>query len=128
MCIRDSGGGLKNDYSPKTIARHEVLCNLDDVIRSAARLLKTSGRFYMVHRPHRLVDIICKLREYKLEPKTMRFVHPFVDKEPNIVLIEAIRNGRPMLKNLPPIIIYEKDGTYTQDYIDMYYGETEDTK
>ena len=66
MCIRDSGGGLKNDYSPKTIARHEVLCNLDDVIRSAARLLKTSGRFYMVHRPHRLVDIICKLREYKL--------------------------------------------------------------
>ena len=82
----------------------------------------------MVHRPHRLVDIICKLREYKLEPKTMRFVHPFVDKEPNIVLIEAIRNGRPMLKNLPPIIIYEKDGTYTQDYIDMYYGETEDTK
>ena len=124
----NDGGGLKNDYSPKTIARHEVLCNLDDVIRSAARLLKTSGRFYMVHRPRRLVDIICKLREYKLEPKTMRFVHPFVDKEPNIVLIEAIRNGRPMLKNLPPIIIYEKDGTYTQDYIDMYYGETEDTK
>ena len=83
--------GLKNPDLPKAIARHEVLCTLDDVAREAAKLLRPGGRFYMVHRPHRLIEIITALTKYKLEPKRMKMVHPFVDKEANMVLIEAVR-------------------------------------
>ena len=85
--------GLKNPDLPKAIARHEVLCTLDDVAREAAKLLRPGGRFYMVHRPHRLIEIITALTKYKLEPKRMKMVHPFVDKEANMVLIEAVRGG-----------------------------------
>ena len=83
--------GLKNPELPKAIARHEVFCALDDVCREASLLLKSGGRFYMVHRPHRLAEIITALKTYKLEPKRMKLVHPFVDKEANMVLIEAVR-------------------------------------
>jgi len=79
--------GLKNPDLPKAIARHEVLCSLEDVVREGARLLRPGGRFYMVHRPHRLVEIIAVLKEWRLEPKRMKMVHPFVDKEANMVLI-----------------------------------------
>lgn len=85
--------GLKNPELPKAIARHEVFCALDDVCREASLLLKSGGRFYMVHRPHRLAEIITALKTYKLEPKRMKLVHPFVDKEANMVLIEAVRGG-----------------------------------
>ena len=90
--------GLKNPELPKAIARHEVFCALDDVCREASLLLKSGGRFYMVHRPHRLAEIITALKTYKLEPKRMKLVHPFVDKEANMVLIEAVRGGRSMMK------------------------------
>ncbi len=90
--------GLKNPDLPKAIARHEVLCTLDDVAREAAKLLRPGGRFYMVHRPHRLIEIITALTKYKLEPKRMKMVHPFVDKEANMVLIEAVRGGKSMIK------------------------------
>lgn len=113
--------GLKNPDVPKAIARHEVLCNLDDVVREAAMVLKPAGRFYMVHRPHRLVEIINKLTEYKLEPKRIKFVHPFIDKEANMVLIEAVRGGKPMAKLEAPIIVYKEPGEYT-DEIKSIYG------
>lgn len=96
--------GLKNPELPKAIARHEVFCTLDDVCREASLLLKSGGRFYMVHRPHRLAEIITALKTYKLEPKRMKLVHPFVDKEANMVLIEAVRGGRSMMKVEAPII------------------------
>lgn len=117
----NEGGGLKNDYSPKTIARHEVLCNLGDIISGASKLLKTGGRFYMIHRPHRLADIIITMRQYKLEPKKIRFIHPFVEKEPSMVLIEGIRGGKPMVKVMPPLIIYGSNGKYTEEIIEIYY-------
>ena len=98
--------GLKNPELPKAIARHEVFCTLDDVCREASLLLKSGGRFYMVHRPHRLAEIITALKTYKLEPKRMKLVHPFVDKEANMVLIEAVRGGRSMMKVEAPIIVY----------------------
>lgn len=85
------GHGLANAQGPKTIARHEVLCTLDDIIRESARMLKPGGRFYMVHRPFRLAEILMKMSEAHLEPKRMRLVYPYVDKEPNMVLIEGIR-------------------------------------
>lgn len=90
--------GLKNPEMPKAIARHEVLCNLEDVIRESAKMLKPKGRFYMVHRPHRLVDIISLMRQYRIEPKRIRMVHPFADKEANMVLIEGCRGGKSMVK------------------------------
>ena len=112
--------GLKNPDLPKAIARHEVFCTLDDVCREASLLLKSGGRFYMVHRPHRLVEIITALKTYKLEPKRMKLVHPFVDKEANMVLIEAVRGGRSMMKVEAPIIVYREPGVYTREIYDVY--------
>ncbi|MDE5781404.1 MAG: tRNA1(Val) (adenine(37)-N6)-methyltransferase [Lachnospiraceae bacterium] len=112
--------GLKNPNLPKAIARHELLCTLEDVIRETSLLLKPGGRFYMVHRPHRLAEIIYTLKEYKLEPKRMRFVHPFADREANMVLIESARGGNPMIKIEKPLIVYEKQGIYTTEIYDIY--------
>ncbi len=115
-------GGLKNSYDPKTIARHEVLCTLDDIAFAAQKLLKFGGKLFMVHRPHRLTDIMCTLREHKLEPKRIRFVQPYINREPNMVLIEAVRSGKPMVKVMPSLVIYKDDGTYTDEIIDIYYN------
>ena len=117
----NEGGGLKNGYSPKTIARHEVLCSLEDVVDAAARLLVPQGRLYMVHRPHRLTDIMVTLRNHRLEPKRLRFVHSYADREPVMVLVEAVSNGKPMVKVMPPLIIYKEDGEYTGEIMKIYY-------
>lgn len=112
--------GLVNPEMPKAIARHELLCSLDDVIREGAKVLKPGGRFYMVHRPMRLVEIINTLTKYKLEPKRIRMVHPYVNKEPNMVLIEAVRGGKPQLTVEPPLVVYEDINVYTQEIYDIY--------
>ncbi len=112
--------GLKNPDMPKAIARHEVLCTLEDVVGAAAGLLKPGGRFYMVHRPHRLIEIISALTKYRLEPKRMKMVHPFSDREANMVLIEAVRGGRSMIKVEAPIIVYKEPGVYTDEIYDIY--------
>ena len=112
--------GLTNLEAPKAIARHELLCTLEDVISQAARLLKPGGNFYMVHRPFRLVDIITLLRTYGVEPKRMKMVYPFVDKEPNMVLIEANRGGRPRLSVEKPLIVYKEPAVYTDEIYDIY--------
>lgn len=112
--------GLVNPDMPKAIARHELLCTLEDVIREGAKVLRPGGRFYMVHRPMRLVEIINMLTKYKLEPKRLRMVHPYVDKEPNMVLIEAVRGGKSMLKVDPPLVVYQAPNTYTSEIYDIY--------
>lgn len=112
--------GLKNPELPKAIARHEVLCTLEDVAGQAARLLRPGGRFYLVHRPHRLIEIISALTRAGLEPKRMKFVHPFVDKEANMVLIEAVRGGKSMIKVEAPIIVYKEPGVYTDEIYTIY--------
>ena len=112
--------GLKNPDLPKAIARHEVLCTLDDVAREASRVLKTGGRFYMVHRPHRLAEIITVLRGYKLEPKRMKMVHPFADRGANMVLIEAVKGGGVFLKMEAPVIVFKEPGVYADEIRDVY--------
>lgn len=112
--------GLKNPELPKAIARHEMLCTLEDVVREAALLLKTGGRFYMVHRPRRLAEIIAVLKAYKLEPKRMKLVHPFVDKEANMVLIEAVRGGGSMMKVEAPVIVFQAPGVYSEEIRTTY--------
>lgn len=115
--------GLQNAHLPKTIARHEVLCTLEDVVSQAAKVLVSKGRFYMIHRPFRLAEIMGVLMKYKLEPKRMQLVHPYVDKEPTMVLIEAMYGANSRITVEKPLIIYEKDGSYTQDLLDIYGRE-----
>lgn len=112
--------GLTNPNEAKAIARHEILCTLEDVIRESARLLKPQGRFYMVHRPFRLAEIMCLMHQYGLEPKRMRLVYPFVDKEPNMVLIEGLRGGKPRITVEKPLIVYKEPGVYTDEIYDIY--------
>lgn len=116
----NNNNGIKNDLQPKSIARHEILCTLDDVIKNASSLLKVGGRFYMVHRPSRLPEIIVTLKKYKLEPKRLRFVHPYICKEPNMILIESVRHGKPLLKVEPPLVVYKSVGEYTDEIYDIY--------
>jgi tRNA1(Val) A37 N6-methylase TrmN6 len=112
--------GLKNPELPKAIARHEILCSLDDVLRESASVLKPKKSLYMVHRPFRLAEIFRTMAKYHLEPKRMCLVHPYLHKEPNMVLIEAVRDGNPMIKIEPPIIVYESAGVYTRQILDFY--------
>ena len=112
--------GLQNPYMAKAIARHEILCTLEDVVSQAARVLKDRGRFYMVHRPFRLAEIFQALTKYKLEPKRMQLVYPFVDREPNMVLIEALKGGNSRITVEKPLIVYEKPGVYTDEILKIY--------
>ncbi|CCZ63907.1 putative uncharacterized protein [Roseburia sp. CAG:50] len=112
--------GLTNLYEAKTIARHEVLCNLEDIIRESARLLMPGGRFHMVHRPFRLAEIISLMVQYRMEPKRMRLVYPYVDREPNMVLIEGLRGGKSRMTVEKPLIVYKEPGKYTDEIYDVY--------
>lgn len=115
-----SNNGLINPDTPKAIARHEILCTFEDVARESTKLLKNSGRLYLVHRPFRLVELFSTLTKYTLEPKRMRLIYPFADKEPNMVLIEAVKGGGSMMKIEPPLIVYEKPNVYTEEVKKLY--------
>lgn len=112
--------GLQNPQMPKAIARHEILCTLEDIVRETSKILKSRGKFYMIHRPFRLPEIFYTLMKYHLEPKRMRLVYPYVDKEPNMVLIEAMKGGNPRLKTEKPLIVYESPGVYTREILEHY--------
>ena len=112
--------GLTNPHVPKAIARHEILCTFDDVACQAARVLKDRGRFFLVHRPFRLVELMATLTKYKLEPKRMQLVYPFIDKEPNMVLIEACKGGNSRIQVERPLVVYERPGVYTKDILELY--------
>lgn len=115
--------GLTGENRAKTIARHETLCSLEDVIAQASRLLNEHGRFYMVHRPFRLAEIFHVMIQYKIEPKRMRLVHPYAEKEPNLVLIEGSRGGKSRITVEKPLIVYEKPGVYTNEILEIYGRE-----
>lgn len=112
--------GIKNPELPKAIARHEILCSLEDVIRESAYLLKENGRFYMVHRPFRLVEIITIMTKYHLEPKRMKLVCPYQNKEPNMVLIEGLKGGKSGIKIEAPLVVYKEPNIYTDEIFDIY--------
>lgn len=112
--------GLVNPDLPKAIARHEICCTLEDVAAQTERLLRPGGRFYLVHRPFRLAEIMTVLTAHHLEPKRMRLVYPFIDKEPNMALIEAMRGGRPRITVEKPLIVYKAPGVYHSEIYDIY--------
>ncbi|GIO20932.1 methyltransferase [Oceanobacillus oncorhynchi subsp. incaldanensis] len=105
-----------------TIARHEVYCTLEDVVKACKRYVRPGGKVAMVHRPGRLVDIIEQFRKYRIEPKRVQFVYPKQGKEANMLLIEGIRDGKADVKILPPFYIYEQDGSYTKQAEEVIYG------
>lgn len=112
--------GMTGENDRKTIARHEVLCTFDDVAREAAAVLKPGGTFYLVHRPFRLVELFHVMTKYRLEPKRMKLVHPYVDKEPNMVLVEAKKGGNSRIAIESPLIVYKEPGVYTDEIYDIY--------
>ena len=100
--------GLRNPDSARAVARHEVLCSLDDILRESMRLLQDKGRFYMIHRPFRLTEIMIKMNHYKIEPKRIQYIYPHIDREPAMMLIEGVRGAKPRVTVEPPIIIYDR--------------------
>lgn len=116
--INEHGKQNPNDY--KAIARHEVLCNLEDIMREAKLLLKTKASFYMIHRPFRLAEIFSVMIKYNIEPKIMQLVYPFEGTEPNLVLIKGVKNASSRLTVKKPLIVRNADGTYTEDVLEIY--------
>ena len=112
--------GLKNEDKVQFISRHEVMCNLEDIAKTAASLLNSNCSIYMIHRADRLVDIIQTFKKYKLEPKKIRFVYPKINKEPNLILIKATKGGGEFLKVEKPLIVYNENGTYTDEILKIY--------
>ena len=112
--------GVINENEKKLISRHEIAASLEDFIKITKDLLKDKGEFYMVHKPDRLVDILSLMRIYNIEPKVIQFVCANKDKEPNLVLIKGVKNANPFLKIENNLYIYEKDGKYTKEILEIY--------
>lgn len=112
--------GVQNIDASKAAARHEIYCTLEDVVREASKVLKANGRFYMVHRPERLGDIMEAFIKYKFKLKRIQSVHPMAGKEASLILIEAVRYGNPYVKVEAPIILYERPGVFTEQYREIY--------
>jgi len=119
--------GLTNLYEPKTIARHEVALSLKDVVAAAGYILPQNGSFFMIHKPFRLAEIFMVMKEYHIEPKRMRLVHPYIDKEPTMVLIEGLKGGRERITVEPPLVIYKEPNLYS-DEIYQIYGKKKQTE
>lgn len=109
----------------QAIARHEIHCTLEEVIQSGSRLLRPGGKLSMVHKPLRLAEIISLMQKYRLEPKIIRFVHPRLHMEANMVLIECIKDGKPEVRLQPPLIVYDDEGNYCKEMMEVYYGTSE---
>jgi len=117
-----SSGDVKGNVH-QAMARHEIGCTLEDVVAACARNVKIGGRVSMVHRPSRMADIIDLMRRYRIEPKRVRFVHPRREAEANMILIEGTRDGKPEIRLLPPLIVYEEDGEYAPELLAVFYGQ-----
>ena len=113
-------GGLHNDTTAYNLARHEIAVSWEEIVQAAAHLLKPGGTFSVVHKPFRLPELMQILQKYKLEPKRMQMVQPYAVKEPNMVLLEAVQGGGPQLTVLPTLVVYNPDGSYTRQLLDMY--------
>ena len=112
--------GIVNPADTKAISRHEVLINLEELVYSAARLLKEGGKFYMIHRPERLKDIILSLDKNKFAPKRIKFIHSRAGDKPSMLLVESVKSGGDFLKIEEPIYVYNEDGTSTDEILRMY--------
>ncbi len=117
---KEAGGGLVNKNDPTTLARHEILCSLEDIIRVSSILLAPQGKLCMIHRPERLADILCIMRQYHIEPKRLRFVHPMPEKTATMILVEGAYCGKPKLFLDPPLYVYKEPGVYSDELLHIY--------
>ncbi len=117
------GRGAQNEAGPIAIARHEILCNLENVVRAGSRLVRYGGRMTMVHRPERLSDIMVSMEKHRLKPRRLQTVHPGPGRKPNMILIEAQLGGNPELIMQEPFFVYHEDGSYTRSFWDVYYPD-----
>lgn len=117
---KENHGGIQNKTDNLTIARHEILCSLEDIIKVSSTLLKPGGKLFMIHRPERLADILCLMRSYKIEPKRLRFVHPSPSKTATMILVEGARQGNPKLFLEPPLYVHDENGNYTDEINEIY--------
>lgn len=115
-----AGGGVKNSSAERRAARHEGEAGIAEVCGSAAALLQNGGRFVLIFPAPRLLELLDAMRAKAIEPKRVRMVHPRLDKAPNLALVEGVRNGRPMLHFLPPLIVRDQNGRETDDLRSMY--------
>ena len=115
-----NGTGAKNENKQKIIARHEVETTLSEILNISYKLLKDKGEFFMIHRVDRLVDILSEMRAQRLEPKEIQFIHPYVNKSPNLVMLRAVKNGGRELKVLDPLVVYNNNGEYTDEILKIY--------
>ena len=115
-----SNSGLQNEIEEKKISRHEIYCNIEDICQKSNYLLKDKGEIYMIHRPERLVDVICSLRKFGLEPKELRYVQSNIQSTPVLFLVKAVKNGGSFLKTLKPLIVYNENGEYTKEIKEIY--------
>ena len=120
--------GVTNDSQTKIIARHEVLCNLEDVIKAAFFALKEKGNLYIIHRPERIVDLLESMRRNRIEPKVIRLIEPKEGKKPNLVLVKGTKYGNPFVQVREPLIVYNGDGTYTEEIKQIYGVNQEGAK
>jgi len=111
-----------NDNEFLTIARHEIKINLKEIIKSAAKILDNRGKFAMVHRPQRMIEILNLMQKYDIEPKRIKFVYPKYNKESHILLVEGIYKGKKGLKIEPPLYAHNDDGSYS-DEVKKMFGE-----
>ena len=122
---KKDNSGIKNESETKLISRHEITASLEDFISTASKLLKNNCSLYMVHRPERLSDLFFLLKKYKLEPKKLRMVQSYFDSKPKLVLVKATKNAKSFLNIEYPLIIYNKDGSYTDEIYSIYGKEKE---
>ncbi|MBQ5911416.1 MAG: methyltransferase [Clostridia bacterium] len=114
------GAGILSSGDKDIVARHETMCTLEDVISAASHLVKSSGSFCICQRPERLSDIICLMRQYKLEVKRVRTVSKKVGEEPWLVLVEGRRDAKSGTRILPPLFVYDNNGQLSQEMIQIY--------
>ncbi len=122
---KENGTGLKNEKETKVIARHEILGNLEDFIKSGSNNLKDKGAMYMVNRPERLADVMEYSRKYRLEPKELRMVYSKVNSNPVLILIKMVKNANKYLKVREPLYIYNENGEYSEEILKIYGKEKE---
>ena len=120
---KKDNSGLKNESETKLISRHEITASLEDFINVSSKLLKNNGSIYMVHRPERLSDLFYLLKKYKLEPKKLRLVQSYTNSKPKLILVKATKNAKSFLNIEEPLIIYNKDGSYTDEIFKIYGKE-----
>ena len=117
---KKDNSGLKNEIETRLISRHEIAASLEDFISISSKLLKNSGNIYMVHRPERLSDLFYLLKKYNLEPKKLRIVQSYANSKPKLILVKATKNAKSFLNIEEPLIIYNKDGSYTDEIFKIY--------